>query len=113
MADRNDNEAFEQALLSLQMKWDVVFDCICMNAEHALQDLNVLSKVAERLVVVSTDSVYHPLFKKTPQTEEGVFFEQLFLTDENMLQGRIVLFLYCILLYSVLSLSYLIVISRQ
>lgn len=67
VADRNDNEAFEQALLSLQMKWDVVFDCICMNAEHALQDLNVLSKVAERLVVVSTDSVYHPLFKKTPQ----------------------------------------------
>lgn len=76
VADRGKKEEFEQAILSADMTWDVVFDCICMNAENARQDLEVLSKVTNRLVVVSTDSVYHPLYKKTPQTEEGVFIEE-------------------------------------
>lgn len=76
VADRNNKEQFAEAIFSQNVKWDVVFDCICMNAEQARQDLEVLSKVTKRLVVVSTDSVYHPLYKETPQTEEGVFTEE-------------------------------------
>ena len=75
-ADRNDEAAFETAILSKGEKWDVVFDCICMNQETAVQDLSVLSKVTNRLVVVSTDSVYDPYHKRTPQTEDGVFIEE-------------------------------------
>lgn len=76
LADRNDEEAFRQAVLGENTCWDVVFDCICMNERHAMQDIEVLSKVTKRLVVVSTDSVYDSRFKKMPQTEEGIFIEE-------------------------------------
>lgn len=75
-ADREDHAAFAAALLEADMKWDVVFDCICMNEDHARQDLDVLSKVTNRLVVISTDSVYDPAHKRTPQTEDGIFIEE-------------------------------------
>lgn len=81
-ADRNDETAFEQAVCGENIRWDVVFDCICMNAKHAVQDLEILPKVTDRLVVVSTDSVYDPLHKRTPQTEEGVFIEEPGSDDE-------------------------------
>lgn len=76
VADRNDVQDFENKLLNEDTKWDVVFDCICMNSEQAKQDIEILSKVSDRLVVVSTDSVYDPYHKKTPQTEDGVFLEE-------------------------------------
>ena len=80
-ADRNDPAAFLHALLGMdyqehQPHWDVVFDCICMNELHARQDLEVLSQFTDRLVVISTDSVYDPAHKQTPQTEEGSFIEE-------------------------------------
>ena len=88
-ADRNDPDAFCNALClseehafsyvkeeSANVHWDVVFDCICMNEVHAKQDLEVLSKYTNRLVVISTDSVYDPAHKRTPQTEEGLFIEE-------------------------------------
>lgn len=67
-ADRDNPTAFASAILGADMTWDVVFDCICMNEFHAKQDLDVLSKVTNRLVVISTDSVYDPAHKRTPQT---------------------------------------------
>lgn len=73
IADRNDPEAFENAVLSQNVRWDAVFDCICMNAENARQDIEVLSRVTDRLVVVSTDSVYDPEKKRIPQNEDGEF----------------------------------------
>lgn len=76
IADRNSCEDFENAILAENKQWDVTFDCICMNSDNAKQDLEVLSKVTKRLVVVSTDSVYDPYNKKTPQTEDGVFIEE-------------------------------------
>lgn len=76
IADRNDVPEFEKKLLNEKMTWDVVFDCICMNSEQASQDIAILSKVSSRLIVVSTDSVYDPYHKKTPQTEEGIFIEE-------------------------------------
>lgn len=76
VADRNDKRKLEQALLSIDTKWDVIFDCICMNENHAKQDLEVLSQVSNRLIVISTDSVYDPKRKHTPQAESGFFVEE-------------------------------------
>ena len=76
LADRNDKESFRSAILNAGVTWDVVFDCICMNADHAKQDLDVLSKVSSRLIVISTDSVYDPTHKMTPQKEDGYFMEE-------------------------------------
>lgn len=75
IADRNSSE-FEKAIISQGIKWDAVIDCICMNEEHAVQDIKVISKVSNRLIVVSTDSVYDPSRKSIPQTEEGFFIEE-------------------------------------
>lgn len=71
--DRNDKLGFSEAVLGAGVHWDVVFDCICMNASHAEQDLQVLSQCTERLVVISTDSVYASEHKKILQAEEGIF----------------------------------------
>ena len=113
-ADRNDPAAFLQALQSEEYlpaesdlrssnglnfqcvndshsantNWDVVFDCICMNEFHAKQDLEVLSKFTNRLVVISTDSVYDPACKRTPQTEEGIFIEETGLPEECSYAGN-------------------------
>ena len=38
-ADRNRPEEFHSAILGAGVTWDVVFDCICMNENHARQDL--------------------------------------------------------------------------
>ena len=76
VADREDWEAVASKLANERMTWDVVFDCICMNEIHARQDLEIVSRYTSRFIVVSTDSVYDPLHKKIPQTEEGVFLEE-------------------------------------
>ncbi len=75
-ADRNDTENFRKTILEADTNWDIVFDCICMNERHALQDLDVLPGITKRLVVISTDSVYDPLRKDTPQNEDGYFVEE-------------------------------------
>jgi len=75
-ADRENPSAFQNAVFGQNIRWDVVFDCICMNEVHAEQDLQVLSKVTDRLIIISTDSVYDPTKKRTPQNEQGVFIEQ-------------------------------------
>ncbi len=75
-ADRNDTENFKKTILEADTNWDIVFDCICMNEKHALQDLNVFPGITKRLVVISTDSVYDPLRKDTPQKEDGYFIEE-------------------------------------
>lgn len=75
-ADRNRPEEFRSAILGAGVTWDVVFDCICMNENHARQDLEVFPELSGRLVVVSTDSVYDPARKQTPQGEDGFFVEE-------------------------------------
>lgn len=74
VADRNSDD-FEKVIMSAGIVWDVVFDCICMNAAHAKQDLEIIKQVTDRLVVISTDSVYDPAKKDTPQKEDGFFLE--------------------------------------
>ena len=91
-ADRNDPAAFCNALQSAdspaQPHWDVVFDCICMNEIHAKQDLERLSRFTDHLVVISTDSVYDPAHKRTPQTEEGLFIEETGSPEECSYAGN-------------------------
>lgn len=76
LADREDSAGFQDAVFGQDIRFDVVFDCICMNEQHAEQDLQVLSEVTDRLVVISTDSVYDPTQKRTPQNEQGIFIEE-------------------------------------
>ncbi len=79
-ADRDD-EDLQQIIQAHISQVDVVFDCICMNAEHANRDWEIFSQMTNRLVVVSTDSVYDPRYKRTPQGEEGVFLD---ISDESV-----------------------------
>ena len=87
-ADRDDREGFKKAILGAGVTWDVVFDCICMNERHAEQDLEVLPFVSSRLVVISTDSVYDPALKATPQAEDGFFVEEKGAPEECSYAGN-------------------------
>lgn len=87
-ADRDDREGFKKAILGAGVTWDVVFDCICMNERHAEQDLEVLPFVTSRLVVISTDSVYDPARKATPQAEDGFFVEEKGAPEECSYAGN-------------------------
>lgn len=71
-ADRNDTENFRKTILEADTNWDIVFDCICMNERHALQDLDVLPGITKRLVVISTDSVYDSLRKIRRRTKTDI-----------------------------------------
>lgn len=75
VADRRDVPALRAALESANTQWDAAFDCLCMDPDDARIDLEVLPPFVKRLVMVSTDSVYHPLYKQVPQAEEGVYME--------------------------------------
>lgn len=76
ICDRNDVASFAKVIRDANLKWDVVFDCICMNEDHALADIEVLEGLTGRLVVVSTDSVYDPDNKQILQSEDGFFIEE-------------------------------------
>lgn len=76
-ADRNDENALMQALEKAGTRFDAVLDCICFNAEQAETALRVLSRYSGRIVVISTDSVYHPAHKTVPQNEDA----PVYLTD--------------------------------
>lgn len=76
VAGRNDEVQFERVISSVNVRFDAIFDCICMNETHAKQDMSILPKVTSRLLVISTDSVYDGRFKQTPQAENGVFIER-------------------------------------
>ncbi len=75
-ADRNDAEVLKKLLKAQNVKWDAVIDCICMNREHAEEDLNILPEFTDRLVAVSTDSVYDGRFKRIPENEDGITVDE-------------------------------------
>ena len=88
VADRNDHEAVRQVLSAQNTRWDVVFDCICMNREHAEADLEILPEFTDRLIVVSTDSVYDGRFKQIPENEEGICVDEPGSSDECTYAGN-------------------------
>ena len=71
--DAHDPTALRAALASAQLQWDAALDCICRDAASASVDLSVLPAFTNRLLVISTDSVYHPAYKRVPQDETGVY----------------------------------------
>ncbi|MBP5554341.1 MAG: NAD-dependent epimerase/dehydratase family protein [Lachnospiraceae bacterium] len=88
IADRNDPEKIRQALRTQNVRWDVVIDCICMNREHAEADLKILPEFTDRLVVVSTDSVYDCRYKKIPEKEDGICVNETGCSDECTYAGN-------------------------
>jgi nucleoside-diphosphate-sugar epimerase len=60
VADRNDATAFDAAIVGADRTWDLVVDVICFSREHALQDVAAFRSRAKRLIMISTDFVYHP-----------------------------------------------------
>jgi len=87
-ADRNDSEKLREVLASQKVKWDVVFDCICMNPEQAEADIQILPEFTDRLVVVSTDSVYDGRYKRIPENEDGICVEEKGTTQECTYAGN-------------------------
>ena len=88
IADRNDPEMVRQVLAAQNVRWDVVFDCICMNREHAEADLEILPEFTDRLIVVSTDSVYDGRFKRIPENEDGICVDEPGSSDECTYAGN-------------------------
>lgn len=73
--DRTDREAFSAAIDKADTHWDLVADCICFNADDARQDVAAFAGRTDRLAVISTDFVFDPAARQSPQPEEGVFRE--------------------------------------
>lgn len=71
IADRNDLPALSDALRRLNRRFDAVIDCICFSAEQAQADLAVFPDFTDRIITISTDSLYHPAHKRVPQDENG------------------------------------------
>ena len=67
--DRNDRTAFANAIRGSSSKWDLVVDAICFSSEHARQDVELFSEKTGGFVFVSTDFVYDPARRRTPQPE--------------------------------------------
>lgn len=75
IADRNDIPQFRSALEAVHCRFDAVIDCICFHPEQAKTDLEILTDFTDRLIIVSTDSLYHPDHKKVPQDENGIYMD--------------------------------------
>ncbi|MBQ8137376.1 MAG: NAD-dependent epimerase/dehydratase family protein [Clostridia bacterium] len=73
LGDAHDAVSLRAALRSSGARFDAALDCICYTADTARIDLEVLPAYTNRLIVISTDSVYHPAFKRVPQDEMGVY----------------------------------------
>lgn len=87
-ADRNDLDMIRRQLDAQNVRWDVVFDCICMNPEQAEADIEILPNYTDRLVVVSTDSVYDGRYKQIPENEDGICINETGNTEECTYAGN-------------------------
>lgn len=79
IADRNDVPALLEAIRSVGRKFDAVIDCICFNGKQASDDIAIVPEFSDRLIVISTDSLYHPDHKNVPQDENG----EAYMTDSS------------------------------
>lgn len=61
VADRKDRTAFALAIADQKQNWDLVIDCIGMEADDAKQDVNVFADCAKHLVFISTDFLLSPI----------------------------------------------------
>lgn len=72
--DRDDREAFSNAISALNQKWDLVIDGIGYDPEDAQQDIAVFRDKTDHLVFISTDFVFDPAHRKFPQLEESDYY---------------------------------------
>ena len=70
-ADRKDRAEFARVIREAGVFWDGVMDCICMEPDDAVQDVELFRTHAAQVVMVSTDFVYDPDFIRFPQGEES------------------------------------------
>lgn len=70
VADRHDQAAFEAAVASANVTWDLVIDCIAFEPADVQQDIAVFRDRARHFVFVSTDFVYNPTGRQLPQSED-------------------------------------------
>lgn len=71
VADRNDLPALREAIRATCCRFDAVLDFICFSAEQARADLELLPEFTDRLIVISTDSLYHPDCTDLPRNEQS------------------------------------------
>jgi nucleoside-diphosphate-sugar epimerase len=76
-ADREDDASVRRAVEGANTRWDACIDCTGRTPQSAAQCVEIIGRHAERFVVVSTDSVYHPAYKDVPQNESN----EHYLTD--------------------------------
>jgi nucleoside-diphosphate-sugar epimerase len=74
IADRKDPAGFAQAIRSASASWELVVDCIAFNPGDVQQDLAALPGRAGHLVMVSTDFVFDPAYRRFPQPEDSAHF---------------------------------------
>lgn len=75
-ADRKDDAAFRQAIAGADQGWDLVVDCIGYLPADARQDVEVFRECARQFVFISTDFVFDPAHRRTPQPFTNPFFLQ-------------------------------------
>ena len=74
VADRKDPAAFSHALQTAGANWDLAVDSIAFTAQDTRQDAAVLPGLAGQLVMISTDFVYDPRYRRYPQPETSQHF---------------------------------------
>jgi nucleoside-diphosphate-sugar epimerase len=74
IADRHNTEAFDAAIATADVQWDLVVDCIAFEPADIRQDLSAFRECARHLVFVSTDFVYDPALRQFPQGEDAEGF---------------------------------------
>ena len=71
VADREDAVALHDVLAAAGIHWDALLDCVCRTPHHAQVNLKAVTPYVDRMVIVSTDSVYSPYHKNVPQNEDA------------------------------------------
>lgn len=73
IADRLIDEDLTNAVVSQNMRWDLVVDCIGYHPEALRQDIPLFRERADHFVFISTDFVYDPVQRVFPQPEDSPY----------------------------------------
>lgn len=65
--NRKDASAFKAAVAGVNVRWDIVVDCIAYEPEDARQDMDIFPALARHLVLISTDFAFDPGQRRFPQ----------------------------------------------
>jgi nucleoside-diphosphate-sugar epimerase len=73
-ADRTDKTAMQQVISGAGASWDLVVDCIGYLPADARQDVELFRHRARQFVFISTDFVFDPAGRRTPQPCTNPYF---------------------------------------